>query len=86
MNEDERGITPPDVTAMSIEAVGDSWMVIIEQGNGDLVKTIELTDMERLQLLLVLDFDPSGDPSVHDVSFVDFDRSADDQEAVTDGS
>lgn len=74
MNEDEHGITPTDVTAMSIEAVGDNWWVIIEQGNGDLIKQIELTDMERLQLRLVLDFDPSGDPSVHDVSFVDFTR------------
>ena len=32
MNEDERGITPANVTAMTIQPHGDFWEVVIEQG------------------------------------------------------
>lgn len=50
MNENERGITPPDVTAMTVEPYGRGWRVTIEQGNGDVIKTVELTSMERVRL------------------------------------
>jgi hypothetical protein len=66
MNEDERGITPPDVTAMTLEPRDLNWLVIIEQGNGDVVKTIELTDMERMRLGRLLET-----PAVGHVEFAD---------------
>jgi hypothetical protein len=70
MNEDERGITPADVTAITLESLaGLNWRVTIEQGNGDVVKMFELTDMERVQLGLMLD-----GLVVDRVSFVDFTR------------
>lgn len=73
MNEDERGITPPDVTAMTVERCETGWRVVIEQGNGDVIKSIELTPMERGQLAALLD---RGDrrPSAGAVSFVDVTR------------
>ncbi|MDQ2875078.1 MAG: hypothetical protein M3Y33_09915 [Actinomycetota bacterium] len=54
MNEDARSITPSDVTAMTVEPAGSRWRVTIEQGNGDVLKVIELTNMERIQLSLML--------------------------------
>jgi hypothetical protein len=66
MNEDERGTTPPDVTAMTLEPRDLHWLVIIEQGNGDVIKTIELTDMERVQLRRLLET-----PAVRHVVFAD---------------
>jgi hypothetical protein len=69
VNENEQGITPANVTAMTLERRGSGWFVIIEQGNGDVIKTLELTDLERLQLGLLLD----GYPVRH-VEFVDFTR------------
>jgi len=69
VNEDEAGITPPSVTAMTVERRGPGWLVTIEQGNGDVIKTLELTDHERLQLGMLLD----GGPARH-VEFADFSR------------
>lgn len=74
MNEDERGITPPDVTSMTIDRAGRGWRVIIEQGNGDVIKMFELTDIERVNLSLMLDFESGGSPQMDAVSFVDFTR------------
>jgi len=54
VNEDERGITPADVTAMTLQQRGPLWEVVIEQGNGDVIKTLELTYMERMQLGMLL--------------------------------
>ena len=74
MNENERGITPPDVTAMTLEHLdAGGWRVTIEQGNGDVLKTIGLTEMERVQLGLMLSYASPVPCPVH-VSFVDFDR------------
>jgi hypothetical protein len=69
MNEDARGITPADVTSMTLEQDGPGWLVTIEQGNGAAVKTFELTHMERAQLLVLLE-----NSGVRHVSFVDFSR------------
>jgi hypothetical protein len=69
--ENGHGITPANVTAMTLERRGPSWLVTIEQGNGDVIKTLELTDLERLQLGLLLD-----GYSVRHVEFVDFTRSS----------
>ena len=71
MNEDERGITPADVTAMTVEPQGKDWLVTIEQGNGDVIKMIELTEMERVQLGLMLDSDPGKPPLIDSISFLD---------------
>jgi hypothetical protein len=57
MNEDEHGITPANVTSMTMEIRGRGWFVTIEQGNGDVIKTIELTAMERMQLAMMLGMD-----------------------------
>jgi hypothetical protein len=69
MNEDARGITPANVTAMTLERDGPRWLVTIEQGNGDVIKTLELTYMERAQLGMLLD-----GPMEH-VEFADHTRS-----------
>lgn len=74
MNEDERGITAPDVTAITVEPRGDGWWVTVERGNGDMVRTIELTEMERIQLGCMLDSEPGRPPLAAHVSFVDFSR------------
>jgi hypothetical protein len=71
VNEDERGITPANVTAITVDRPGPDWRVIIEQGNGDVIKLFELTDMERAQLGMMLE---SGNS--YSLSFVDFSRSA----------
>jgi hypothetical protein len=71
MNEDEHGITPPDVTAITVEPAGSGWLITIEQGNGNVIKTVELTEMERMQLGMMLDSFPGRSGSV---SFVDFSR------------
>jgi len=71
VNEDERGITPADVTAITLDVVeGRSWHVTIEQGNGDVLKDIELTWVEGLQLAAMID------SRVTSVSFVDVIRAA----------
>ncbi len=54
MNEDERGVTPADVTAITIEPSSREWLVTVERGNGDVIRTIELTDMERAMLSMML--------------------------------
>lgn len=68
MNEDEHGITPANVTSMTLEQDGPGWLVTIEQGNGNVVKTLDLTYMERAQLGMLLD-----GPMEH-VEFVDHTR------------
>jgi len=72
MNEDEHGITPPNVTAMTMAPCSEGWSVTIEQGNGDVIKTIELTPMERVQLGMMLETD--AHTARESVSFVDFTR------------
>lgn len=72
MNEDERGITPADSTSISIQTRNGRWWVIIEQGNGDLIKDIELTEMERVQLGSMLCTEPLQPPFLRDVSFLDY--------------
>lgn len=80
MNEDERGITPADVTAITVEPLGEpgiqsrSWRVVIEQGNGDVIKMFELTEMERIQLAAMLCSEPGTPPLLDHVGFVDFSR------------
>lgn len=69
MNEDARGITPPNVTAMTVEPHGPGYIVIIEQGNGDLIKTLELTHHERALLGTLLE----GSMLRH-IEFVDLSR------------
>ena len=47
MNEDERGITPADVTAMTVEASGDfTALITVERGNGVSIQTMKLSNME----------------------------------------
>ena len=56
MNEDERGITPPDVTAMTVEATGDFTVLItVERGNGNSVQTMKLSTMEWQMLAGLLE-------------------------------
>lgn len=74
VNEDERSITPADVTAITVEPRGTGWLVTVEQGNGAAVKQIELTEMERVQLGCMLDSEPGKPPLMASVSFVDFTR------------
>lgn len=76
MNEDERGITPANVTSISVSGSVGGWWVIIEQGNGDVIKEIKLTEMERLQLGMMLGSDPGRPPLLESVSFVEFDRAS----------
>jgi len=74
VNEDEHGITPPNVTAMTIEPQGGDWLITVEQGNGDVIKQVSLTEMERLQLASLLEFDYNTPPCTQHLSFVDFTR------------
>ena len=84
MNEDERGITPRDVTAITVSLMsGESgdvfdrrWSVTIEQGNGDVLKMFELTEMERIQLGNVLSAAEVGETPIQHIGFVDFNRRA----------
>ena len=71
MNEDEHGITPANVTAITVDCPGRDYRVIIEQGNGNVIKMLELTDGERVQLAFMLE---SAQASPLHVSFVDFSR------------
>ncbi len=70
MNEDENGITPANVTAMTMDRVGRDWQVVIEQGNGNVIKMFELTEMERVQLAFML----GSEPGTYHVSFMDVTR------------
>ena len=74
MNEDENGVTPANVTAMTIQPARSDhgWWVIIEQGNGAVIKYIELTPMEAMQLSCMLSAYGTTSP-VH-VEFVDVSR------------
>lgn len=74
MNEDKRGVTPANVTAMTVEPVGSGWHVIIEQGNGDVIKDIELTSLEAAQLGIMLSSATTYTPLRH-VEFVDVFRA-----------
>ena len=74
VNEDERGITPAGETSITIDRPGRDWRVIIEQGNGDVIKMFDLTEMERMQLAAMLGTEPLVQPSLNHVSFVDFTR------------
>ena len=74
MNEDERGITPADVTAITVDRPGRNYRVIIERGNGDRIQMFELTEMERAQLAGMFAADPGSPASVVGVSFMDISR------------
>jgi hypothetical protein len=69
MSENERGVTSPDVTAMTLEVDASGWLVTIEQGNGAAVKTLHLSPHERAMLGMML----SGDLVRH-VVFLDLTR------------
>ena len=73
MNEGERGITPAGETSITIDRPGRDWRVIIEQGNGDVIKMFDLTEMERMQLAAMLGYEP-GKVSFDSCSFMDFTR------------
>ena len=77
MNEDDRGITPPGVTAITVESRSPGWLVTIEQGNGDVIKTLDLTELERLQLAAMLGFEP-GTVRIGSLEFVDVSRRMED--------
>jgi hypothetical protein len=85
MNEDERGITPANVTSITVDRPGRDWRVIIEQGNGAVIKMFELTEMERVQLGLMLDSEPGTPPLADRVSFVDFWRDGSDERSGENG-
>lgn len=72
MLEDERGITPPAVTAMTLEPRQGGYLLTVERGNGDVVHALELSSMERAQLghLLV-----GGMSAPVSISFVDVTRA-----------
>ena len=72
MNEDERGITPANETAMTMAPRSGGWHVTIEQGNGDVIKEIELTTVERVMLATMLGLD-AATGTAH-LDFVDFSR------------
>jgi len=56
MNEDERGVTPANVTAMTVEAIDDhSARIVVERGNGDSIQLIELTTQEWWSLSCMLE-------------------------------
>jgi hypothetical protein len=74
VNEDENGITPANVTAMTVEPLDDGWFVTVEQGNGDSVQTLRLTKMERDQLACLLEMS-SNTPYPVSCEFVDVLRS-----------
>jgi hypothetical protein len=77
MNEDEHGITPFDVTAITVEPhSAGGHHVTIEQGNGDVIKTIILTEMERVQLAMMLCSEPGQGVRITSCEFVDFERHA----------
>lgn len=73
MNEDENGITPPDVTAMTLDLRDGNWHVTIEQGNGDAIKEIELTPMEAAELGMMLSGGTTYSSATH-ADFVDVTR------------
>ena len=68
MNEDAHGITPANVTAMTLEKTGFGWRATIERGNGAFVQTLNLSDWERAQLGMLLD------SKMGHVEFVDLSR------------
>ena len=70
MNEDERGITPANVTSMTVQQLSPDGQVgiTIERGNGDSVQTMQLSVQERLSLTGLLQM-PIGD-TIH-LSFVE---------------
>lgn len=47
-------ITPPDQTAMTIERQDGSWFITVEQGNGDVIRTLKLTPQEYDHLALMM--------------------------------
>ena len=75
MNEDINGITPANVTAMTLERNHGQWRLTIERGNGDSVQTLNLTEQERMTLACLLEPAPAGSHSA--MQFVDLTREAD---------
>jgi len=71
MNEDARGITPANVTAMTLERNGPGWLVTVERGNGDSIQTMNLTLLEGAQLGMMLS---GGNWAPLHVDFVDHTR------------
>jgi hypothetical protein len=75
MNEDANGITPADVTAITIEhqTVPGETYVVIERGNGDLIQDFHLTPMERMTLAGALELAAEHPGTTH-YDFVDVTR------------
>lgn len=79
MNEDQHGITPASETSMTVDyRDGGGCHVTIEQGNGDVVKTMLLTGLERSHLAMLLQADSRTMPvrlsftdNYRDLSFTD---------------
>jgi hypothetical protein len=66
VNEDEHGITPANVTAMTVEAIDDhSARIVVERGNGDSIQLIELTTQERWTLSFLLEMFTHTSGHVH---------------------
>jgi hypothetical protein len=66
VNEDERGITPANVTAMTVEAIDDySARAVVERGNGDSIQLIELTTQEWWALSCMLEMFAHTSGHVH---------------------
>ena len=73
MNEDERGITPPEEGTITVERDRKNWQVTLERGNGDFIQVLDLTEMERAQLACLLEMAPNAVGTVS-CSFVDVTR------------
>ena len=58
---------------MTMEPRSGGWHVTIEQGNGDVIKEIALTPMERVQLAAMLGMDAFAGSVTH-LDFADFSR------------
>jgi hypothetical protein len=67
VNEDERGITPLEATAMTLERLpGSCVRIVVERGNGDSIQDIDLSYQEWLSLLGMLEsYHARLQPAIH---------------------
>lgn len=65
---------PATTTAITLEHKGLNWLITIERGNAEDVITFEITEMERIQLGLMIDSLPGLPPITGSVSFLDDSR------------
>jgi hypothetical protein len=75
VNEDARGITPSNVTAMTLEALpGYCARVVVERGNGDSIQDIDLSFQEWRTLAGMLkSYGACLQPAIH-IEFVEVGR------------